>query len=358
MILLLDMDGTLIDDRGYRAAIDATITQYCQRHQLPVFTPSDEDIAVLHAHGFSNEWDSVAFMIGVIYTETHRAGPHRPNPPDYQMWTRRTSGRPGLPNERARDALLEFGPAALGELVHELLDHVTNIHRSEVTRIFAEYILGSDQFASHYDLPATLNTTSFLATLDRPLVDLEGIDIIRRHESCIYTARPSLAPNGHPRVHPPEAEIGLELLRLDDLPLIALGQIQWIADQHGERVYELTKPAPVQALAAMLASQRVEPLAALRSAYRLWKQADNHADFACLRGQQVFVAEDNAGGVRACQTAAGLLGRFGIETRVHGLGIATAPAKREALAAVCEGVFSNVNDALRTVALHPSDADR
>ncbi len=346
MILLLDMDGTLIDDRGYRAAIDATITRFCQQHRLPVFTPSDDDVAVLHAHGFSNEWDSVAFLAGVIYAESYRAGEGRPERPDYQMWTRRTAGRPGLPNERARDVLLEHGPADLSGLFCELLNHVTDVQRSELTRTFAEFILGSELFASHYGLSASLNTPSFLATLDRPLIDGTSLDIIREHASCIYTARPSLAPDGHPPVHPPEAEIGLELLGLDDLPLIALGQIQWIADQHGERVYDLTKPAPVQALAAMLASQGVEPLLSLRAAYHLWKHADGQAGFECLNGQDVFVAEDNAGGVRACHEAARLLRQHGIETRVHGLGVAVATAKREALAAVCEGVYDSVNHAL------------
>lgn len=346
MILLLDMDGTLIDDRGYRAAIDATITHLCQQRQLPVFTPSDDDIAVLHAHGFSNEWDSIAFMVGVVYAEVHRAGKERPDRPDYQTWTRRTAGRPGLPNERARDTLLAYGPPELSGLFHELLDHVTDIRRSELTRIFAEFILGSELFASHYGLPASLNTRSFLKTLDRPLINAAGIRIIRAHASCIYTARPSLAPDGHPPVHPPEAEIGLALMGLSDLPLMGLGQIQWIADQHGERVYDLAKPAPVQALAAMLASQGVAPLLSLQSAYDLWKRGAGQESFECLHGQDVFVAEDNAGGVRACHEAVRLLRRHGIETRVHGLGIAATAAKREALAVVCEAVYTDINEAL------------
>ncbi|MCS7061178.1 MAG: hypothetical protein RMN25_08415 [Anaerolineae bacterium] len=354
MILLLDMDGTLIDDRGYRAAIDATITHYCQEHGLPVFTPSDEDIAVLHAHGFSNEWDSVAFMVGVIYTETHRAGNNRPRRPDYQLWARRTAGRAGLPNERARDVLLEHGPRELHSLFHELLDCVTDIHRAELTRLFAEFILGSQEFTAHYGLPARLNTESLLATLDHPLVDETGIAVIHAHASCIYTARPSLAPDGHPAVHPPEAEIGLELLGLKHLPLIALGQIQWLADQHGEHVYDLTKPAPVQALAAMLASQGVEPLVCLQAAYQLWKYRRSQTVFERLHGQDVFVIEDNAGGVRAGHAAADLLRQHGVETRVRGIGIASLQAsnrpKREALAAVCEAVYANVNDALRAIA--------
>ena len=352
MILLLDMDGTLIDDRGYRAAIDATIVEYCRRHDLPGFPPSDEDVHVLHAHGYSNEWDSVAFMLGVIHLETHAALHGRalaPGRPDYQAWTRKTAGQPGLPNERARAVLLAEAPAELHETIHALLDHVTDVSCSEVTRIFAEYILGSGAFTRHYNLSPALDTPSFLATLDRSLVDDGGKRVIRSHAACIYTARPSLSPDGHPPSHPPEAEIGLELLGLKDLPLIALGQVQWLADQYGERVYDLTKPAPAQALAAMLAAQGWRDLDALVAAYDLWRRGARADDFASLHRQHIYVAEDNAGGVRACHAAARVLGEHRIEVTVHGLGIATASAKRDALEPVCEGLYTDVNLALAAV---------
>ena len=346
MILLLDLDGTLIDDRGYRAAIDATVNEICWRRGLPSFPPSDEDVHVLHAHGFSNEWDSVAFLVGILHLECRRGSRERP---DYQAWTRKTAGLAGLPNERARDVLLAEAPAELEPLLRELLDHVTDVGRSEVTRTFAEHILGSHLFARHYGLAPELNTPSYLARFDRSLVDEAGVRIIRACDSCIYTARPSLSPDGHPPAHPPEAEIGLELLGLQDLPLIALGQIQWLADRHGERLYDLTKPAPVQALAAMLASQGARDVDAASAAYDLWRRGRLSPLFARLRGRRVFVAEDNAGGVRACHGAAQALNEHGIDVHIHGLGIAAAPAKRAALAPVCQGLFADINQALAMI---------
>jgi hypothetical protein len=352
MILLLDLDGTLIDDRGYRAAIDATISRYSRAHGLPDWPPTDEEVGVLHAHGFSNEWDSVAFLLGAVHVETARAaGDGRPpRRPDYQAWTRRTAGRAGLPNERAREALLDQAPPGQRETIHALLDHVTDVRRSEVTRTFAEHILGSRAFSRHYGLPAALNCESFLETRDQPLIDEAGRRAIRACRSCIYTARPSLAPDGAPPVHPPEAEIGLALLGLQDLPLMALGQMQWLADQHGERVYDLTKPAPAQAAAAMLAACGVPAGEALPAAYALCREARLPDAFRRLDGQRVRVVEDNAGGVRACLAAAGLLASHGVRIEARGLGVAASAAKRDALARVCERVFEDARGALASIA--------
>jgi phosphoglycolate phosphatase-like HAD superfamily hydrolase len=360
MLLLLDLDGTLIDDRAYRAAIDATVQRYAEQHGLPVYLPTDADVAVLHAHGFSNEWDSVAFLVGILYDARARQLQERPS---YQAWTRKTAQYQGLPNERARDALLREAPAALHATLYALLDHVTDVEHTPTTRLFAETILGSDLFTQHYGLPPALNTPSLLEALDEPLLQPAGHDIIVTHRSCIFTARPSLPP-GHrfangsgnsealiPPVHPPEAEIGLKLLRLEHLPMIALGHVQWLADQHRERVYDLTKPGPVQALAAMLAACGIEEQQALRAAYRLWKHGVYDPLYQGLHNQHVYVFEDNAGGVRACHTAASLLGTQGIQVTIHGMGIAVAEAKRMALLPVCDAVYPSVNEALADVSV-------
>ncbi|MCL5996026.1 MAG: hypothetical protein M1546_08215 [Chloroflexi bacterium] len=356
MLLLLDLDGTLIHDRGYRAAIDATVTRYCEQYHLPTYTPSDDDVHVLHAHGYSNEWDSVAFLAGIIH---HAAATGITGRPDFQSWTRKTADLPGLPNERARELLLRESPPQLSEKIHALLDHVTDVQNTVTTRIFAEMILGSALFQQHYGLAPAFDTHSLLEMLDEPLIDDRSHDIILSHRSCIFTARPSLPPgyrqqnnvpkNGYLPVHPPEAEIGLKLLHLDQLPMVALGHVQWLADLHGERVYDLTKPGPVQALAAMLVARGVEEHPALAAAYQLWKHGRHAETFGILNGEDVFVFEDNAGGVRACHTATALLRTFDVAVTIHGMGIATAEAKRKALVPVCDQLFANVNDALKII---------
>jgi hypothetical protein len=353
MLVLLDLDGTLINDRGYRAAIDATVLLYAQQHDLPQHAPSDDDVHLLHAHGYSNEWDSVAFLAGILHHAKQRNIATRP---DYQWWIRQTAGLAGLPNERACDVLLRESPESLHPLIHALLDNVTDVENTPTTRLFAEMILGSDLFSEHYALRASLKVASLLETLDEPLINIEDRALILARRSCIFTARPSLPP-GHrlptsmdaelsDAVHPPEAEIGLKLLGLEHLPMIALGHVQWLADIHNERVYDLTKPAPVQALAAMLTASGINEHLALHCAYALWKSNTFTPEYQRLHGEQVYVFEDNAAGVRACHDAAGLLKTHRVTVNVHGMGVARAEAKRQALAPWCDHVFDKTSDAL------------
>ena len=353
MLVLLDLDGTLINDRGYRAAIDATVLRYAQQHSLPEHTPSDDDVHLLHAHGYSNEWDSVAFLAAILRHAKQHSLTARP---DFQWWIRQTAGLPGLPNERACEVLLRQSPESQHPLIHALLDNVTDVENTPTTRLFAEMILGSQLFSEHYDIPASLDVASLLETLDEPLINAAGRDVILARRSCIFTARPSLPPgHRHPRsahdelsaaVHPPEAEIGLKLLHLEHLPMIALGHVQWLADIHNERVYDLTKPAPVQALAAMLTASGINEHIALLSAYELWKSDTCAPEYQRLQGEYVYVFEDNAAGVRACHQAAAILKTHGVHVSVHGMGVAAAEAKRKALEPWCDHVFDKVNDAL------------
>jgi hypothetical protein len=366
MLILLDLDGTLIYDRGYRAAIDATVIRYCQEHHLPAYAPYDDDVHLLHAHGYSNEWDTVAFLAGILH---HAQAIGLSGRPDYQAWTLKTDQYEGLPNERACSALVNESPAELHPLLHALMDDVTDVAHAPTTRLFAELILGSDLFTLHYGLPAQQNAASLLEQLDEPLIDSLSREIILAHRACVFTSRPSLPP-GHrlaPRdtgqpgkwafirpadddcalVHPPEAEIGLRLLKLEHLPMIALGHIQWLADCHSERVYDLTKPSPVQALAAMLAAQGTTERIALQAAYDFWKTGNTPSIFASLHKEHVYVLEDNAVGIQSCLSAGQSLRERGIDVAVHGFGISTAPAKRAVLTPICDAVFEDANQALR-----------
>jgi hypothetical protein len=368
MLMLLDLDGTLIHDRGYRAAIDATVIRYAQQHNLPTYPPYDDDVHLLHAHGYSNEWDTVAFLAGILH---HAALTHLDGRPDYQAWTRKTADYGGLPNERARDVLLRESPSELHGLIHVLLDNVTDVARAPTTRIFAEMILGSELFSQHYGLPAALDVPSLLEELDESLIDEHSRQIILAHRTCVFTARPSLPPGhalaashtgasqawtftrppdeGAAPVHPPEAEIGLRLLRLEHLPMIALGHIQWLADQHDERVYDLTKPSPVQALAAMLTAAGLSERRALHAAYAFWKDGVLPGEFVALQGEHIYVLEDNAGGIRATHVAGGMLRRCGVTVEVHGIGISRSTVKRAALAPVCDALYDDANRALDSI---------
>ncbi len=78
-ILLLDVDGTLIEDRGYRCAQVEAARHVCRKWGLPDYTPTEREINILHACGYSNEWDSTAFNVGINLVEAGRGNSARPD---------------------------------------------------------------------------------------------------------------------------------------------------------------------------------------------------------------------------------------------------------------------------------------
>lgn len=348
-ILLLDVDGTLIHDRGYRHAMVAAAQHLCRQRGLPEHAPTDHEINVLHACGYSNEWDSVPFIVGINLLDAARGNTSRP---DFSAWAIKTRSHAGLPNERARDALLAEAPASIHVDLHRLLDDVRDPQTSPTTRLLYTLVLGSTLFEQHYGLPAEIDSPSLLEEMDVPLIDARSRELICDSRAAIYTARPSLPPEGVAGLYQtPEAEIAARQLRLTDVPLLGLGPMQWLVDQFGGGLWDYAKPAPAQPVAAMLAATGL-PLAeaalAARDAVLGARGEVGPRRVAALHGTTVYVFEDNAGGVRAARDAAKLLAEHGVQVGVVGYGIARDEAKRAALAEVCDRVFDDVNLALAT----------
>ncbi|BCX04268.1 MAG: hypothetical protein KatS3mg053_2206 [Candidatus Roseilinea sp.] len=343
-ILLLDVDGTLIEDRGYRCAQVEAARFVCRKWGLPEHTPTDEEINVLHACGFSNEWDSTAFNVGINLVEASRGNGARP---DFAAWATRTRAFAGPPHERARALLLSESPRALHPDIHRLLDDVRDPRVSETTRLLYTFVLGSARFEAHFGLKAEVETPSLLETMDVPIPTAHSRRIILSHPASAYTARPTLPPDGsRPGLYQtPEGEIALTQLDMTELPLMGLGPMQWLADVKGGSVWDYAKPAMVQPVAAMLAAVGYPPGEAALAAYAFVMQGEA-GDVARLAGRRVIVFEDNAGGVRAVHRAAEALARAGVHVQVTGFGVARAQAKREALAELCDRLFDDVNAAL------------
>ena len=83
-----------------------------------------------------------------------------------------------------------------GARAHTLLDDVRDPRASETTRLLYTFVLGSRRFEEHSGLRAEIETMSLLETLDVPLLSAAGREIVLAHHSAIYTARPSLPPEG------------------------------------------------------------------------------------------------------------------------------------------------------------------
>jgi hypothetical protein len=348
-ILLLDVDGTLIHDRGYRHAQVAAAQHVCRRRNLPAHAPNDHEINVLHACGFSNEWDSVPFNVGINLLMAERGDDAQP---DFAEWAMKTKDFAGLPNERARDALKREAPASIHTAFHALLDEVKDPHTSETTRLLYNFVLGSPRFEQHYGVPAEVETQSMLEMMDVPLIDEHSREVIYAHASAIYTARPSLPPEGKAGLYQtPEAEIAMVQLHLDPerIPVMGLGPMQWLVDRCGGGMWDYAKPAPVQPIAAMLAANGMPVKDATLMAYEAVSGVGLLQGVRLLDNATVIVFEDNAGGVRAARQASQLLAQHDVHVNVIGYGIAKDDAKRAVLGAVCDALFDHVNAALRSM---------
>jgi hypothetical protein len=239
-----------------------------------------------------------------------------------------------------------------------------------VTQIFQEHVLGSSLYEEVYRVRPRFDVPSLLYDEDRAmlsawararLLDLIANDGVR---VCVYTARPSLPPSdvadwladaAHAPVgFSPEAELALQLIDLGDVPLIAMGRLQWLAAQVGTKVEYLTKPAPLQALAAILAAVSRREAESLRSAYRLVSEGESLGVLSPLAGQpiDVWVVEDSSLGVHAALGAIELLRKHDADVRLRALGVSPGGPKADVLSGLCEAVVPTADDAIRYIADH------
>jgi len=394
-ILLFDVDGVLIDDRGYRAGVVATINHFAALMGCGNCAPSVAHIEAFHAHGYTNEWDICPLAIGALVLSALRAQPDFELAPapleaflaqfrsisvapiDYAAWVAATRDRPGHPAARAlamlNEALAqlpvaEATRAAVAAALAELLRDPYDFPQAKITQVFQEYVLGSSLFEEVYRLRPRFDAPSFLYDEDRAALSASArttlLDLVAAGAAsvCVYTARPSLPPSdivnwladgAHaPLGFSPEAELALQRIELGEVPLIAMGRMQWLAEQVGTKVEYLTKPAPVQALAAILAAVSRREAEALRAAYRLLSEGELSGALTQLVGRslEVWVVEDATLGVHAALGAIDLLRKHAIDVRLRAVGVSNPGPKADALLSVCEVVLPSVNAAIAYVA--------
>jgi hypothetical protein len=208
-----------------------------------------------------------------------------------------------------------------------LLHDSRNVAYSQTTRLFQHYSLGSRVFSQTYNLPAELETESFLLTHDRSNLN----DSIRTKLSqadvhlAALTARPSAAPReikDSNLGYAPEAEIALKLVGLPDIPLIGFGKLQYLALQRGLDASALIKPSPVHALAAIAAALTGNEWTALQSACDWHQTGQLNGVFTNLpRTFELFVVEDTLGGIRSVQSAGKILQESGFSVTVRTFGL-------------------------------------
>ncbi len=395
-LFLFDVDGVLVEARGYVKALQDTVAHFAGEMRLGDGAPTQEEIRAFEANGLTSEWDSGGMCVMALLLARLDQGSGLDLPadwsgalaalaaqpsggafqrPDFAALADRVGARirAGTSSTEAVRAVLAdearalpawgcYQPA-LGVLFEALLGHTHDFYRAPVTRHFQHLVLGSRAVTETYGVPPDFESSAYLSRYDRPLLApavgarLRACLAAGRARGVVYTLRPSLPPadaDSDTSGYSPEAEMARSLVDLEGLPLVGQGRMRWLARQTGEPepLSRLVKPSPVQALAAVgAAGWEREPreAAALEAALRLYRRGRLEPPLAGLGPSTVHVFEDSLGGLRAVERGVERLRAAGADVRWQPYGVAPpGGVKAAALAAQSLPVYASVNEAILT----------
>lgn len=337
-IILLDIDGVLVQPGGYRAALRATVKRFIGDYVIEEYVPVS-----MEKRGISSEWDMAPLIIAAYWEDVLSRQPMDnlsvdPVIAGEQIQSQRTVGEPKhlvipafelMDGQYPVDAAYAVGcfPSIPSELRKNLMTESRDVYKSHTFRTFQHYTLGSEMFGVTYQLPAEFEAQSLLLTEDKANVNEKIRERLRLERNSIagFTARPSKPPkewNGSQRGYAPEAELGLELAGLADIPLMSFGKLEFISAQHGLNPATLMKPSPFHALAGILAAWTGDELSALNAAYEWYTSGKLNEKFSELpKSFELYVIEDTMGGVQATRAAGEILREAGFGVSVHTLGL-------------------------------------
>ena len=383
-LFLFDVDGVLVDARGYLRALQDTVAHFAQRMGVgdPVLT--EEEVRAGEAHGLTSEWDSAPTYILALLIERLRREPSLALPAPWEDALAVLAARPlALPHPNYMTLVARVGkrrrgfketshavravlrddaqalPAtqreAVGAILDELLADTHNFARAPITQYFQHLVIGSEGVAKTYGVAPYFEARPYLLDYDVAELSPETAAWLReavadrRIHPVIYTARPSLPPNGvtaSMNGYSPEAELAQTLVGLESWPLIGLGRLQWLAARCGGQVAQMVKPSPVQALAAIGATVGPET-DALEAAWTFHETGELREPLADLGATTVHIFEDTVGGMAAVRSAVESLRAAGVDIRWQPYGITPEiGAKAEALAVQGIPKYRSINHAV------------
>jgi hypothetical protein len=383
-LFLFDVDGVLVEARGYLRALQDTVAHFARRMGVgdPVLT--EDEVRAGEAYGLTSEWDSVPAYILALIIERLRCEPSLALPacwedalallaarplalphPDYMTLVARVGARRRDFKETSHavravlwdeaQALPAAQREAVGEILDALLADTHNFARAPITQYFQHLVIGSEGVAKTYGIAPHFEAQPYL--LDYDVADLSQETATRLRDAAgaghihpvIYTARPSLPPDGvtvSMNGYSPEAELAQTLVGLEGWPLIGLGRLQWLTERCGGLTAQIVKPSPVQALAAIGAAVGPETVA-LEAAWNFHTTGELRGPLADFGATTVHIFEDTAGGMGGVRDAVEALHAAGVDICWQPYGITPATgAKAEAMAAQGVPTYRSINDAV------------
>ncbi|NMB54163.1 MAG: hypothetical protein GYA15_05630 [Leptolinea sp.] len=386
-ILLFDMDGVLVEPRRYRASLQSTMDYFGRIMGWDSLYPGESTIAWFESRGIISEWDIAPVYIAGVIEAVLEANTYMTIPNDLltfcEMVKRARISKPEFDVETILGQLpglkksgfaycdmvlylVESGPAravfsrlAGTPLLDDILQHSRNVHLNLITRVFQEVFLGENAFENSFHLPAICFDRNTERIVDRPLITSDWNSALKKRwqdglvDMAIFTARPSAQdyPPGEGRIEfSPEADIIVNQLGWQRIPMIGLGQLQYAADQLGCLSVELMKPSPVHILGAIGMAVTRDLLGSIQAGWNLLndKPTTFYDSFSEL---DIHVFEDSPVGVRSADKAVDLLDIQGVSAWLTKWGISTDANKVKELQKLDAQIVSTVNEALARVDL-------
>lgn len=387
--LLFDIDGVLIQPKGYRKAVFDTTNFFLQQLGIPDKNISEEIITTFESVGITSEWDMIPlFLISLIESAFLQREPgssiteimdlknyfqsyefqydpeaiitfiekiHKFKQDGYsacelvfnKIFKEQSNEILSLTKKHAEWLLIEW----IGES--------RNIRKSSLLQFFQNLTLGSDVFEKITGMTPFVFTDPYLVKFDQPLIqekyknELVRLTSSKNFFSVAITARPSLYPatKNHKNfgLNFPEAELALQCLKLEEFPCVGFGAMEYLGLQKKSSGEHFVKPAPMHALVAILTASGmdVEEALNLSHEYIFTKRTDEVINYFSnfIKPIQACIFEDSIIGIQSLNRICELLRNDGIYISSKAYGIAKELNKINALKKENAIIYPTINEA-------------
>jgi hypothetical protein len=390
--LLFDIDGVLIEPKGYRKAVYDSIIYFLHEIGEEKISINEEIFTSFEAIGITSEWDMIPlFILCVIENSLDYNHPDK-SITDIQGLTQFLQNKKHLPNNDDFISLINKFQLYLSDgyspsesifkqfyieengkpfeniflytpwVVKDWIGNSRDFGKSIPLRYFQNLTLGSQLFQEISSLEPTIDTESYLSMYDRPLINNETHKMIKDYARkddfyiSMMTARPSKNPGHEETIDVmscfPEAELAMQCLNMDDLACVGFGAMQYIGKLKGLSGDNFVKPSPVHAMTAILHAGGINISEALLDAYEyLFNIKRNKVleFFHKLSSPiEIFIFEDSIIGIQSLLKVHDALKSDGINIKFTAFGISTEINKIKALEKENASIFPTINEAFST----------